>query len=80
MHKKVPSYGAPTYTPPVSAHVTKAYGFALAIARVQRTKSQTQTTRSDSRTSFGMLACGPTKATMVLGTHARDIRQRPTCR
>jgi hypothetical protein len=38
-----------------------------------------QNSRSDSRTSSGMLACDPTKPTVMLGTHARDIRQRPTC-
>eukprot|EP00966_Prymnesium_polylepis_P051564 1193136-Prymnesium_polylepis.1 len=26
-----------------------------------------------------MLACGPTKATEMLGTHAHDMRQRSTC-
>ena len=38
-----------------------------------------QNSRSDSRTSSGMLACDPTKPTVMLGTHARDIWQRPTC-
>ena len=35
--------------------------------------------RPDSRTSSGMLACGPTKPTDMLGTHTNDMRQRPTC-
>ena len=49
------------------------------IAGPQLTRSETQNTRPDSLTSSGMLACGPTKATDMLGTHTNDMRQRPTC-